>query len=106
MAESATPPSKFQAGYAASGAVPAAAGGVHHSPRARLNPLAVTSFVIALFVGVLAPVTVVTGLVARAQIRRSGAAGAGLATASVMISAVYLVAGVVVAALHFFVTGS
>jgi hypothetical protein len=71
-------------------------------PAARgLNPLAVAAFTIAMFVGVLAPVTGVMGLAAQAQIRSSGQAGAGLARAAVIISGVYLVLGLVVAALYF-----
>jgi hypothetical protein len=106
MADPAMPYSNLQAGYATGHATPGAAQYGDRQPAARLNPLAVASFVIALFVGVLAPVTLVAGLVARAQIRRSGATGEGLATAAVIISAVYVVVGVVVAALLLFVTGS
>lgn len=73
---------------------------------AGLNRLAVAAFTIAMFFGFLAPVTCAMGLAARAQIRSSGQAGAGLARAAVVISVVYLTIGLVVAGLYFFATGS
>jgi hypothetical protein len=68
-----------------------------------LNPMAVTAFVLALFVGILAPVTMVMAYAAKTQMRRSGQSGGSLAKAAIIISGVYLVAGAVVATLYVFV---
>ncbi len=67
----------------------------------RVNRLAAASFVAALFLGlVIAPLTLPLSYVAQRQIRTSGESGASLARAATIISAVYLVIGLVVVGLY------
>jgi hypothetical protein len=62
--------------------------------------MALVSFVLVLLLGPLAAaVTLPMSLAARSQIARAGRGGAGLATAALALSCMYLVAGAVVAAL-------
>lgn len=67
----------------------------------RVNRLAAASFAAALFLGlVIAPLTLPLSYVAQRQIRVSGESGASLARAATVISAVYLVVGLVVVGLY------
>jgi len=121
MADSALPPSRFGAGYtvgapAQSPAPPAAlppsaslsgpsagapmAGAGTAAPAADVNSLAAASFVLVLLFGpFVVPLTVPLSLRARSQIVRSGEGGAGLVTATLALSCIYLAAAVVVGVL-------
>lgn len=102
MADSALPPSRFGAGHTSGNA---SSTPVLQAAR-RLNPLATVSFAAALVLGlVAAPVTLALSYVAQRQIRTSGHSGAALAKAAMFISVVYLVIGIVVIGLHFYLTG-
>jgi Domain of unknown function (DUF4190) len=58
-----------------------------YGPRPRNNQLAMIALVLS-FLGLLAPVGLALGVVARGQIRRTGEAGEGLALAAVIIGGV------------------
>ncbi|WP_142386891.1 hypothetical protein [Mycobacterium hubeiense] len=107
MPDSALPPSKFGAGYTAAGAAsvqPAVTAAPAPLEIARVNVLAVVSFVGALFLGpIAAPVTLPLAYFARARIPHTGECGGRLANAAIIISIGYLMIGVVVAALYVFV---
>lgn len=111
MADSAVPPSKFGAGFTTGSATAPPPAPVSPRPgsavlnqAAPLNKLAVGTFVAALFLGlVVAPFTLPLALVAQRQIQDSGESGAGLARAAVIISGVYLIFGVVVLGLYFYI---
>jgi hypothetical protein len=118
--DSSLPPSRFSAGYTV-GAQPAsqqaarttaaitpsptpvagpAAGAAAPVSAAKVDGLAVSSFVLVLLLGpFVAPVTMPMGFVARSRIARSGGAGQAFATAAVALSCVYFALGVVVIAL-------
>ena len=65
------------------------------------NRLAGVSFVLALLLGpVVAPMTVPMAMVASRQISRSGQGGAGLATAALAISVIYLAFGLTIVGLY------
>ena len=61
--------------------------------RQPLNTLAVTSLVCAFIPGIPWFAAVVTGLIARRQIRETGERGDGMATAGILIGAFFLIAG-------------
>jgi hypothetical protein len=61
--------------------------------RQPLNTLAVTSLVCAFIPGIPWFAAVITGLIARRQIRVTGERGDGLATAGILIAAFFLLAG-------------
>lgn len=111
LADSTLPPSMFGAGFTSGSAaqapspydVPASTVSLQETG---LNRLAVISFVGALILGLIAaPVTLPMSMYAHRRIRQSGGGGARLAFAAMVISAVYLVIGVVVVLLYVFVTG-
>lgn len=110
LAGSVLPPSRFGAGYSVGGTpLPAASAptvavsATSPAAPARVNPVAVTSFVAVLILGlVVAPITLPLALAAQHQIRRSGAGGGRLASAAVIISGLYLVVGAVVIGLYFY----
>jgi len=58
-----------------------------YRPRPRTNQLAVIALVLS-FLGLLAPVGLALGVVARGQIRRTGETGEGLALAAVIVGGV------------------
>ena len=61
--------------------------------RQPLNTLAVTSLVCAFIPGIPWFAAVITGLIARRQIRATGERGDGMATAGILIGAFFLLAG-------------
>ncbi|MCU1606329.1 MAG: Conserved rane protein of unknown function [Modestobacter sp.] len=69
------------------------------------NQLAVVALVLS-FLGALAPVGLVLGIVARGQIRRTGEGGEGLALAAVIVGGVITTVGVVVLVFWIFVLAS
>jgi hypothetical protein len=71
-------------------------------PDAERNPLATVSLVlVVLFGAFLSPITLVMAHVARAQIKRTGERGAGLALAALVVSYVFLFIGLVVVAVNY-----
>jgi hypothetical protein len=104
------PPSRFGAGYTAgapttqAAAVPAKYPATSNAPAARTNPLAAASFVLTLLFGpFLVPATVPMALVARAQNKHSGEGGTALASAALVVSAIYALLGAVVVILVAFI---
>lgn len=61
-------------------------------PQPPLNTLAVTSLVCALIPGIPWLAAVITGLIARRQIRETGERGEGMATAGIVIGGFFLLA--------------
>jgi hypothetical protein len=67
---------------------------------AKSNTLAKISLALAvLFGAVLSPITLIMGLIARSQIKRTGQGGADIALAAMVVSAVFLGIGVLSVAL-------
>ncbi len=103
MAQESLPPSRFGTGYTAgvSHSLPAAASGPVAAP---LDKLAAVTFIAALLLGPLATaLTLPLSCVAIRRIGDSQKSGAWLARAALMISGVYLVLGVAVAGLYWYV---
>lgn len=95
------PPSRFGAGYTAGAAMAQRSSTTYPAPpgalNVRTNPLAVTSFVVAVLFGpFLVPVSIPMALAGRSQCKRSGDSGAALANAALIVSAIYAVLGGVV----------
>ncbi|MGE2716267.1 hypothetical protein ACQI4L_19610 [Mycolicibacterium litorale] len=106
MADSALPPSRFGSGFTAGHnsstgrGAPAAAG---PSPAPAVSRLAVVTFTASLALGlVVAPLTLPLSFVAHRQVVDTGRSGGGLAKASMAISGIYLVVGVVVMGLYVY----
>jgi len=108
LTDSALPPSRFGAGFAAGKPTSSLASPVVPSapappPGPDLNKLAVVTFVATLLLGlVVAPLTLPLSYLADRQIQASGQSGAGLARASMIISSVYLMIGAVVIGLYIY----
>lgn len=102
MADPPLPPSRFGAGFtvgADTATAPRQAVAPHDA-----NKVALTAFVAVLVLGMfVAPVTFAASFVAERQICRSGQKGAGLATAAKVISAIYLLMGLVALGLWLYI---
>lgn len=106
MADSMLPPGRFGAGYTAGGAARASAptfAAPASPPTPPLNRLAVATFGITLVFGLaVALFTLPLSYLACRQIETTGQSGSGLARAAMAISGVYLVIGMVVIGLYFY----
>ena len=120
LPDSALPPSRFGAGYTAGRTMPTSpTSSTSGFPQDRttgtapeldrpppVNKLAVSTFVATVVMGLLvAPFTFPLSYLAYRQTRSSGQPGAALARASMIISGVYLVLGIVVITLYLFPPG-
>lgn len=106
MSNPVLPPSRFGAGYTTGAQTPHAAPvpGAPSAPVAQTNPLAVASFALAVLFGpFLVPATIPMALVARSQSKSLGESGTGLASAALIVSAIYGVVGAVVLILYLVV---